>query len=99
MTTLGWTLGKDWFKYKKKNIDSKFIHLWIRLREEQLRKQLAQEQQRRETTNQQVKERGKNEEERHLKEEEEKRKKEQQEKVLQAQMEREVSGLHKVPDS
>lgn len=63
--------------------------MWIRLPEE--RKQLAQEQQRQEPVNQQVKERGRREAGAHLKQEEEKR-----EKELQAQMDREVSGLYKV---
>lgn len=71
------------------------MHLPIRLREEELRKQLAQEKQQQEAKAQQVKDKGKTEEGLHkLKQEEDKRKKEQQ-----TQVDIEVRGHYKVPGS
>lgn len=71
---------------------NKCNHLLIRVKEEQRRKQLAQQEQRqREAKAQQAKEKAKTEEELHqLKQEEDQHKKEEQEKELQAQMEKEV---------
>ncbi|XP_069569413.1 MAP7 domain-containing protein 2a isoform X1 [Brachyistius frenatus] len=61
-----------------------------RLKEEQLRKQLAQELRQQEAKAQQVKERGKNEEDPHrLKQEEDKQKKEQEEREMQMDREKE----------
>lgn len=84
--------------FKSLNGFNKCTHLPIRLRKEQLRKQLAQEQRQQEAKAQQVKQNGKNEEDLHkLKQEEDKQKKEEQ--VLQTQMNKEVRVLYNVPGS
>lgn len=76
---------------------NKCMHLPIRLKEEQLRKQLAQEQRQQEAKAQPVKEKAKNEEDPHrLKQEDDKRKKEEQEKELQIQVDKEVGDHCKV---
>lgn len=69
------------------------LRLPIRLKEEQLRKQLAQEQRQAELKAQQEKEKAKKEEDAHrFKQEEEKREQDVQEK--DQQMDKEVSGHH-----
>lgn len=76
------------------NVYDECLHLPIRLKEEQLKKQLAQEQQQAELKAQQVKEKEKKEEDLHrLKQEEEKRQQDVLEKELQTQMDKEVRVL------
>lgn len=69
------------------------MHLPIRLKAEQLKKQLAPEQPKQEVKVEHVKEGKKKEEDApRLKKEDEKRKQEEQEKELQTQMDKEVRG-------
>lgn len=65
----------------------------LRYREEQLKKQLAQERRQQEAKAQQLKEEGKKQEDlNRMKQEEDTRRKEEQEKLLQRQMDKEVRG-------